>query len=178
MGLGVVAVTDVLALQLDADTLLGILGDQFPLVHRAIGGATRRLLALVRRLPGPGSESSRLLGPRPTGRLIVYGLGGNDDIQAAGGITLPLWLYGGEGSDRLKGGGANNVLIGGAGDDLLVGGGDRDILIGTVVATSTHNPRPPATPAAKNHRCFSRPVLPIAASTSSTLHNTLASARP
>jgi CRP-like cAMP-binding protein len=70
MGLGVAAVTDVLALQLDADTLVGILGDQFPLVHRAIGGATRRLLALVRRLPGPGPESSRLLGPRPPGRLM------------------------------------------------------------------------------------------------------------
>ena len=70
MGLGVVAVTDVLALQLDADTLLGILGDQFPLVHQAIRGATRRLLALVRRLPGPGDESPSLLGPRPAGRLM------------------------------------------------------------------------------------------------------------
>jgi len=70
MGLGVVAATDVLALQLDADTLLGILGDQFTLVHHAIGGATRRLLALVRRLPPPGTESSGLLGPRPAGRLM------------------------------------------------------------------------------------------------------------
>jgi CRP-like cAMP-binding protein len=70
MGLGVVAVTDVLALQLEADTLLGLLGDQFPLVHQAIRGATRRLLALVRRLPNPGPESAGLLGPRPTGRLL------------------------------------------------------------------------------------------------------------
>lgn len=67
---------------------------------------------------------------RPTGRIIVRGFGGNDDIQAAGGIALPLWLFGGEGDDRLKGGGGNNVLVGGAGDDLLVGGNDRDILIG------------------------------------------------
>jgi CRP-like cAMP-binding protein len=70
MGLGLVAASDVLALELDADTLLGILGDQFPLVHQAIRGATRRLLALVRRLPGSGGESSRLLGPRPAGRLM------------------------------------------------------------------------------------------------------------
>ena len=70
MGLGVVAVTDVRALQLDADTLLGILGDQFPLVHQAIRGATRRLLALVRRLPGPGDDSTLLLGPEPAGRLM------------------------------------------------------------------------------------------------------------
>ena len=41
MGLGVVAVTDVLALQLDADTLLGILGDQFPLVHDRRSAAPR-----------------------------------------------------------------------------------------------------------------------------------------
>ena len=70
MGLGVVAVTDVLALQLEADTLLGILGDQFPLVHEAIRGATRRLLALVRRLPGRGDEAPCLFGPRPAGRLM------------------------------------------------------------------------------------------------------------
>jgi CRP-like cAMP-binding protein len=70
MGLGVVAITDVVALQLEADTLVGILGDQFPLVHQAIRAATRRLLALIRRLPGPSSESSRLLGPRPAGRLM------------------------------------------------------------------------------------------------------------
>jgi CRP-like cAMP-binding protein len=70
MGLGLVAASDVLALELDADTLLGILGDQFPLVHQAIRGAARRLLALVWRLPGSGGESSRLLGPRPAGRLM------------------------------------------------------------------------------------------------------------
>ncbi len=70
MGLGVVAVTDVVALQLEADTLLGILGDQFPLVHQAIGGAARRLLALVRRLPVPSDDSRSLLGPRPPGRLM------------------------------------------------------------------------------------------------------------
>jgi CRP-like cAMP-binding protein len=70
MGLGLVAVSDVLALELDADTLLGILGDQFPLVHQAIRGTTRRLLALVRRLPGSGDDSARLLGPRPAGRLM------------------------------------------------------------------------------------------------------------
>jgi Ca2+-binding RTX toxin-like protein len=66
----------------------------------------------------------------PTGRIVAYGLAGDDDIQVAGGITLPVWLYGGDGNDRLKGGGGHNVELGGAGDDLLVGGNDRDILIG------------------------------------------------
>lgn len=67
---------------------------------------------------------------QPAGRIIVYGLAGDDDIQAAGGITNPCWLYGGDGNDRLKGGSGANVLVGGAGDDLLVGGSNRDILIG------------------------------------------------
>jgi sugar lactone lactonase YvrE len=66
----------------------------------------------------------------PTGRLIAYGVAGNDDIEVAGGITLPAWLYGGTGNDRLKGGGGNNVLIGGGGNNTLIGGPGRDLLIG------------------------------------------------
>jgi ELWxxDGT repeat protein/VCBS repeat-containing protein len=66
----------------------------------------------------------------PTGRLVVHGLAGNDDIQADGNVAIPLWLYGDGGNDRLKGGSGNNVLLGGDGDDLLVGGSNRDILIG------------------------------------------------
>jgi Ca2+-binding RTX toxin-like protein len=62
--------------------------------------------------------------------VAVYGGAGNDDIQVADSISLPAWLYGGDGNDRLKGGSGNNVLLGGAGDDLLVGGNGRDLLIG------------------------------------------------
>ena len=66
----------------------------------------------------------------PTNRIIVYGLAGDDSIHVVGGIDLSAWLFGGDGNDRLKGGGGHNVLVGGAGDDLLVGGNDRDILVG------------------------------------------------
>src|SRR5205823_11639035 len=66
----------------------------------------------------------------PTGHIVAYGNAGDDDIQVAGAISLPAWLYGGDGNDRLKGGNGNNVLVGGAGDDLLVGGSGRDLLIG------------------------------------------------
>jgi Ca2+-binding RTX toxin-like protein len=66
----------------------------------------------------------------PTSRMVVYAQAGNDDVQVAGGITLPAWLYGGAGDDRLKGGSGTNVLVGGDGNDLLVGGNNRDILIG------------------------------------------------
>lgn len=78
----------------------------------------------------------------PTGRIIAYGQDGDDDIQMAGSILLPGWLYGGEGSDRLKGGNGPNVLVGGLGffgdsqddEDFLVGGSGRDLLIGGVGA--------------------------------------------
>ena len=68
LGIGVVALTDVLALQLDSDTLLGILGDQFPLVHEGIRAATRRLLALIQRLPGLRDDANGLQFPPPSGR--------------------------------------------------------------------------------------------------------------
>ncbi|HUG67648.1 MAG TPA: PKD domain-containing protein [Pirellulaceae bacterium] len=66
----------------------------------------------------------------PSGRLIACGMQGDDDIEVAGSITLPAWLYGNEGNDRLKGGAGDDVLDGGAGDDLLIGGSGRDLLIG------------------------------------------------
>jgi hypothetical protein len=66
----------------------------------------------------------------PTGRLIAYGIAGNDDIEVAGGVTLPAFLYGGDGSDRLKGGGGNNVLVGGTGNNTLIGGSASNLLIG------------------------------------------------
>ena len=66
----------------------------------------------------------------PTGRIVVYGQAGNDQILVSGGVTLPAWLYGGEGNDQLRGGGGDNVLIGGPGNDLLIGGRGRNLLMG------------------------------------------------
>lgn len=66
----------------------------------------------------------------PTGSLIVYGYGGDDNIQVVPATRRSAWLYGGDGDDRLKGGNGKNVLLGGADDDLLLGGNSRDILIG------------------------------------------------
>jgi extracellular elastinolytic metalloproteinase len=67
---------------------------------------------------------------RPTGRLIAFGQGGDDDIEVAGGIGVQAWLYGGAGNDLLKGGGGLSMLMGGAGDDTLIGGSGRGLLIG------------------------------------------------
>ena len=65
LGLGAVSATDVLTLQLDADTLLGILGDHFSLIHNATQAAARRLLALMRRRPGLREASTGLSFPMP-----------------------------------------------------------------------------------------------------------------
>jgi hypothetical protein len=56
------------------------------------------------------------LGPFvPTGRLVAYGLAGDDDIIVAAGIALPAELYGGPGQDTLKAGKGSAILVGGRG---------------------------------------------------------------
>jgi subtilisin family serine protease len=81
-----------------------------------IGGSTITLFSTSLTLPLDG--------------IVVNAQAGDDDVTIAGGINLTSFLYGGDGNDRLKGGGGSNVILGGAGDDLLVGGNGRDILIG------------------------------------------------
>ncbi|MBI3408200.1 MAG: right-handed parallel beta-helix repeat-containing protein [Planctomycetes bacterium] len=66
----------------------------------------------------------------PVSRIVVFGQAGNDDIEVAGNITVPAWLYGDAGNDHLKGGAGNDVLLGGDGCDTLIGGAGRDLLIG------------------------------------------------
>ncbi len=63
-------------------------------------------------------------------QIVVYANGGDDRVQIAGGIAVPVVAFGGTGNDRLKAGGGPSVLVGGAGDDALLGGSGRDILIG------------------------------------------------
>ncbi len=63
-------------------------------------------------------------------RIVVYAGPGNDTIQTEGDVATPVWLYGQEGNDRLRGGAGDDVLMGGPGDDLIVGKTGRDLLIG------------------------------------------------
>ncbi|OHB74745.1 MAG: hypothetical protein A2W31_18145 [Planctomycetes bacterium RBG_16_64_10] len=68
--------------------------------------------------------------PKPSGRIIVTGGDGDDNIQIAGAISNMVWLYGDAGNDRLNAGNGGSLLIGGDGNDQLLGGGDRDVMIG------------------------------------------------
>jgi hypothetical protein len=64
--------------------------------------------------------------------LLVNGNGGGDTIRLIGNLSVPAFLFGGDGNDTLDAGGstANNALVGGAGNDTLLGGSGRDLLIG------------------------------------------------
>jgi hypothetical protein len=66
----------------------------------------------------------------PTGRVVVYGQEGNDELHLAGNIELLAELYGGDGNDSLHGGKGRNLLVGGLGMDVLEGGQQRDLFIG------------------------------------------------
>jgi hypothetical protein len=68
--------------------------------------------------------------PTPSGRIIVIGGAGDDNIQIAGSIANPVWLYGDAGNDRLNAGNGGSLLIGGDGNDELLGGNGRDAMIG------------------------------------------------
>jgi titin len=104
-------------------------------VMLAIGGTTANDVIVVEPYGGAGQVRVKINGVfqgvyAPTGRIVVYGQSGNDDLQIAGSITRESWLYGGEGDDRLKGGGGHSVLLGNEGNDLLAGGSGNDVLIG------------------------------------------------
>ena len=68
----------------------------------------------------------------PDGHILVYGQAGNDHLTIGSQITLSAWLFGGQGNDRLIGGGGDDVLDGGGGNDQLQGGFGRDLLVGGI----------------------------------------------
>ena len=65
-----------------------------------------------------------------SGRILVFGLDGNDTITIDSKITRSAFVFGGNGNDTITGGGGNDVLLGGVGNDKMIGGDGRDILLG------------------------------------------------
>jgi uncharacterized delta-60 repeat protein len=66
----------------------------------------------------------------PTGRIIVFGYAGDDNVQVDGAVPNECWLYGDDGADTLNLGNGGGIAVGGSGNDTLTGGSGRDILIG------------------------------------------------
>jgi hypothetical protein len=107
----------------------------------AVGGTTGDDVITLSATKTPGSITVKVnnssFGPfTPTGHLFVYGQAGVDQISLVNKntvyITVPAFLYGGDGNDTLDASGstASNVLSGDAGIDILQGGLGRDLLIG------------------------------------------------
>lgn len=99
-----------------------------------IGGAqTANNVVTVRRRSGlteaiiDGVSTGRI---SLDGRIVVFGGAGNDYVQVASTVSVPVELYGGPGVDLLRGGSHNDIIVGGDGIDLVVGGAGRDLLIG------------------------------------------------
>lgn len=66
----------------------------------------------------------------PISRVEVYGQGGNDRIIVDPDVTLPAFLFGGDGFNHIHAGGGPTVAVGGSGANDLVGGAAAGILIG------------------------------------------------
>jgi acid phosphatase len=63
-------------------------------------------------------------------RIEIYGQGGNDHITVAADVTIPAFIFGGDGSDHIQAGGGATVIVGGDGHDVLKGGAGPTIIIG------------------------------------------------
>ena len=63
-------------------------------------------------------------------QIRVYGQAGNDSILAQNAVAKPLYLYGSDGNDTLRGGGSDDHLFGQNGNDSLEGLNANDYLSG------------------------------------------------
>jgi hypothetical protein len=63
-------------------------------------------------------------------QVMAFLCGGEDQMNVAGNVPLPMLIDGGDGNDNLIGGGFRTIMVGGAGADHLVGGIGDDLLIG------------------------------------------------
>ncbi len=75
-------------------------------------------------------DKSRSFNAAVVSRIIAYLGGGNDHLNVANNIRIPLVVHGGDGNDHLSSGGGPSVLLGDGGNDQLGGQGGRSILIG------------------------------------------------
>jgi phospholipase C len=66
----------------------------------------------------------------PFSRLEIYSQGGNDKITVDPAVTIPAFIFAGDGNNKIEAGGGPSVVVGGAGNNKLTGGSGLDILIG------------------------------------------------
>jgi phospholipase C len=81
------------------------------------------------RIDGGGGHYDHFFS-QPISRLEVYGMGGSDHISVADDVTVPAFLFGGDGNDHIDAGGGASVVVGGGGNDEVQGGPGPSIVIG------------------------------------------------
>lgn len=100
-----------------------------------IGGTTGNDSIVITPVAGVAGEINVLIGGSsssftPTGRIIILCGPGDDKVNVASIIGLPMFIRGGAGDDTLKGAGGADIILGGIGNDRLMGADGRDLLIG------------------------------------------------
>jgi phospholipase C len=63
-------------------------------------------------------------------RIEIYGQSGDDNITVDQNVTIPAFIFGGNGNNVITAGGGPSVVVGGAGNNILTGGSGPTILIG------------------------------------------------
>jgi Ca2+-binding RTX toxin-like protein len=64
-------------------------------------------------------------------RIEVYTQGGNNHVEIDSAVSIPAFVFAGDGNDHLQGGGGSAVLVGAGGNDSITGGASASILIGS-----------------------------------------------
>jgi Ca2+-binding RTX toxin-like protein len=80
------------------------------------------------KIKGPGVNYDHFFA-QAFSRLEIYGQGGNDTITVDPNVTIPAFIFAGNGNDTIKAGGGPSVVVGGSGNNTLTGGSGLDILI-------------------------------------------------
>jgi hypothetical protein len=124
------------AVNIELDETIGVLeitGDLDPNDITTLQSATHIVITgtnLTTALPCAGTAAS-VTCPLPAVRMIAIDLkDGNDVFASSADVTVPQSISGGEGNDRLNGGGGGDVLAGGNGNDTLDGRGGVDDYFG------------------------------------------------
>jgi Ca2+-binding RTX toxin-like protein len=79
---------------------------------------------------GDGQDKFKVRIYQDISGVIILAQAGNDKIDFDAEIDVWSIIDGGDGNDRIKGGGSANIILGGNGDDQLDGENGRDLLIG------------------------------------------------
>jgi hypothetical protein len=66
----------------------------------------------------------------PISRIEIYGQSGDDSITVDQNVTIPAFIFSGNGNNVITAGGGPSVVVGGAGNNILTGGSGPSILIG------------------------------------------------